>query len=278
MLRRGFIQRIVVWFFLFSLNLMVLVSCSVEANNIQTIAPRAYPLEPGAVVVIEAAAGRIALTNGESAQVTLAGEASLANPDDPFVEQRPDGLYITTVGPRDTVSFTLQLPPGVQVKINTFDAQVNVQDFAGSLDVTTAAGDIFINTMDGLAIIRANRGDVFIESSTGEFHLPGNYGLLSLTDVSGDIEASTIMGAIRFQGYVGALDSVTFETDHGPVEAWLDSDSDVAVTVGTTTGVVHCVIPGLNPSGAGCFGQLGSGAGTLNVRTISGKVDLMKLP
>jgi hypothetical protein len=132
--------------------------------------------------------------------------------------------------------------------------------------------------MKGLAVLRVNRGDVIIESSKGEFHLPGNYGLLSLTDVSGIIEASTIMGTIRYQGRVGAADQVKLETDHGPVEAWLNPDSDVTVMVGTTTGVVDCVIPGLSPDGAGCTGQMGTGEGRLQVRTVSGKVDLKLTP
>jgi DUF4097 and DUF4098 domain-containing protein YvlB len=208
----------------------------------------------------------------------LSGAVNLADQDGPLVTLQLDGLHVTADDRRSVVNVSLQVPPGTQVEVDTYGAEVKAHNFSGNLDVTSTAGDILIIDMEGLAILRANRGDVIVESSSGEFHLPGNYGLLSLTDVSGNIEASTIMGTVRFQGRVGAADKVKLETDHGPVKAWLDPGSDVTVMVGTTTGVVDCVVQGLSLDGAGCMGQLGNGGGSLQIRTVSGEVDLGTTP
>jgi hypothetical protein len=258
--------------------LMLLASCSGARNVVQILEPQTYLLEPGVPVVIRVNSGQVFLSNSMDGQVILSGEVSASEPHDILVLQQPNGLIIASETPGNIVNLNLQVPPDALVEIHTYGADVHAQDFDGSLDVTSTAGDILISHMQGLAILRANRGDVIIESSEGEFHLPGNYGLLSLTDVSGNIEASTIMGTVRFQGRVGAADRVQLETDHGPVEVWLSPDSDVTVAAGTTTGVVDCVIPGLSPDSAGCIGQLGNGEGSLQIRTVSGEVDLKKTP
>ena len=65
-----------------------------------------------------------------------------------------------------------------------------------------------------------------------------------------------------------------FETDHGPVQIDLDLNSDVTVRVRTTSGVVTCMVPGVSYNGAACDGSLGSGAGLLQVRTVSGSTTL----
>jgi hypothetical protein len=106
----------------------------------------------------------------------------------------------------------------------------------------------------------------------------GNYGLLTLENVSGQVSASTIMGTIRFIGRGGAGDAFHLETDHGPVEIRLAADASLATRVKTTSGVVDCVIPGLVPAGSACEGTLGNGVGTLDVRTVSGSVNLQRIP
>ncbi len=258
--------------------MILLTSCSGSENDIHILESQTYPFESGRLVDIQLDSGQVTITNGESGQVVLSGEARLPHPDDLLVTLDPDGLTIRIDSPGSLLNINLQVPIGTQVKVHTYIAEIRAHEYTGSLDVTSVAGDILIDHMEGLAILRVNRGDVIIEASQGEFHLPGNYGLLSLTNVSGIIEASTIMGTIRYRGRVDAADQVKLETDHGPVEAWLNPDSDVTVVVRTTTGVVDCVIPGLSPEGAGCTGQMGTGKGLLQVRTVSGEVDLKSTP
>jgi hypothetical protein len=257
---------------------LLATSCTQGRNDFQTLESMTYALEPGMPVVIRVNSGQVFLSNSMDGQVMLSGEASASEPDDVLVSQQPDGLFIASETPGNIVNLNLQVPPGTLVEIHTYGADVQAQDFAGSLDVTSTAGDIRVKNMQGLAVLRANRGDVTVESSSGEYHLPGNYGLLTLTNVSGEVDASTIMGTIRYQGRLAASDRVKLETDHGPVEARLDPRSDVTVVVKTTTGVTYCVIPGLSPDGAGCRGQLGNGKGLLQVRTVSGEVNLLTTP
>jgi hypothetical protein len=86
--------------------------------------------------------------------------------------------------------------------------------------------------------------------------------------------AGTIVGTIQFNGLIAAGDAMDFESDHGPIQVDLDPKSDVTVHVRTTSGVVTCMVSGVIYNGAACDGSLGSRAGLLKTRTVSGTTTL----
>ena len=270
----SFFKRGIVYLLLF---LLTLPACSGGADQVILVS-QVYPVETDVPIAIDINNGHINISNGIGGQVTLGGSVKSQNSQQPSAVLESDRFFISSDDSSTMFNLDLQVPSGAWINIDTYGATITVRDFVGDLDITSAAGDIEIDNMNGKAVVRANRGDVTIEYSTGEFHLPGNYGLLNLKDVSGDINASTIMGTIRYEGHLTASDRINFETDHGPVETWLDPASDVTVMVKTTTGVTYCVVPGLNPDGAGCKGQLGNGDGLLQIRTVSGEVNLKLIP
>ena len=228
-------------------------------------------------VVVEIESGALLLTNGEASQVKLSSEQAISQAAQISASPSLDSLYIL-ISDQGAAPITLHVPPAATVQIKTFDAELNVVDFEGTLRIDSTAGDSHLQDCRGSIVVVADRGDASFKSCQGELTLFGNYGYLSLEKVSGSISAATIMGTIHYAGRVAASDQVHLETDHGPVEIWLDTASDAKVDVTTTSGVVDCVLPGLTPAGAGCAGVLGENGGILKVRSVSGDVDLQRLP
>ncbi len=259
------------------LLLVILLTACTTSEATHPLEPLHYALSPGMMVVVEIETGALLLTNGEAAQVTLSSELPVSQAADITANADPETLHFLIQDQGDT-PLTLLVPPGANVHIKTFAATLNVQDFEGTLRIDSTAGDSYLQDCRGSIAVVANRGDASFQTCQGELTLFGNYGYLSLEGVSGSISAATIMGAIHFAGRVASSDQVHLETDHGPVEVWLDTASDVRVDVTTTSGVVDCVLPGLEPAGAGCAGVLGENGGILEVRSVSGDVDIQRLP
>ena len=259
------------------LLVMLLLPACTASQATRLLEPLHYALPPGMAVIIEIPSGALLLTNGEASQVTLSSELSISQEAQITTSSDPESLHLL-IQDQGAAPLTLFVPPEASVHIKTFDAELSVQDFEGSLRIDSTAGDSHLQDCHGQVVVVANRGDASFQSCQGELTLFGNYGYLSLEDVSGTISASTIMGTIHYAGRVARTDQVHLETDHGPVEVWLDTNSDVSVTVSTTIGVVDCVLPGLQPAGAGCAGILGSNGGILEVRSVSGEVDVQRLP
>jgi hypothetical protein len=85
---------------------------------------------------------------------------------------------------------------------------------------------------------------------------------------------TTIMGTIKYSGVENAAGIVKLESDHGPVEARMPENAHFDIQVRTTSGYVTCLGTGLAQTVAGCEGVIGDGTGELDIRTVSGRVDL----
>jgi hypothetical protein len=259
------------------LLLAFLLSACTTGDATRTLEPQLYSLAQGTPVVVEIESGALLLTNGGADQVELSSQLPIASQAEITATTSLDSLHIL-IKDQGEAQLSLRLPPGTSISLETFAADLILLDFSGEVRIDSTAGDILLQDCTGRFVVVANRGNASFQSCQGEVTLFGNYGYLSLVDVSGVISASTIMGAIHYEGRVAATDQVFLETDHGPVAVWLDSASDASVRVTTTSGVVDCVIPGLEPAGAGCAGVLGNHLGVLEIRSVSGDVDLQRLP
>lgn len=232
-------------------------------------------VEPGQALVVTVHTGSVAVMGVDGDQLTLDGNYP---PDrTSYALSRSTGTIEVTIERRNgppaaPSSLRLQVPLGVPVRIETFDADVTVANHVGTVEVNTTAGDIVAERLEGVIALRSGRGNVTLRNSSGTSRVLGEYGVLTLTGVTGDVGSSTIMGTIRFTGQPGHDDTVYLESDHGPIEIVLGSQSDVAVQVNTNSGRLNCVGTHLAYTTAACSGDLGQGAGSLTARTVSGDV------
>ncbi len=264
------------------ISVICLSSCMTEHRLIQ-LTPHALQIAQGQVLLIRLNEGEVQVGGSEDEQIQVNSQAFLPEKVIYEVVETKDQIQITVHydGRKSSeipILLQLSVPNHVKVKIETEYASIVVQDYEGDLEAVSVAGDISIQNVNGSIAARSNRGDVTVKRSVGKISVVGNYGLLSFEDVSGNTGVSTIMGTVIFSGPIKADDIVHLETDHGPVRVNFSSDSAFSVQVRSTSGDVTCVLPGINSSLRACDGVFGSIGGTLNVRTVSGAVNLQVTP
>ncbi|MGE5377078.1 MAG: DUF4097 family beta strand repeat-containing protein [Bacteroidota bacterium] len=172
----------------------------------------------------------------------------------------------------------VRVPQQMDVTVETNTASVTAESYLGDLAVSSVAGNINIEEVNGVMMLGSNRGDITVKESSGQVGIVGNYGRLKTQNVKGELSVSTIMGNIVFNGLVQDGDKVRLETDHGAVTVNLNEDSSLAIKVSSTSGDVACMLPGITSTARACTGNLGVGAGSLWIRTVSGAVLIQKMP
>jgi hypothetical protein len=231
-----------------------------------------YSAEDISEIRIELDTGQINLLGGNSSEITVNG--SLVNADSIIEDYQDSIIYLTFPESEIGDEITIQVPPGVVVNINSFSADVIISNFSAQLEVSSVAGDIILDAFTGDALLWAGRGDVEIVDGNGEVVVIGEHGTLSVSGFEGDVSMTTIMGTLRYLGSENTSDSATLESDHGPVEVLLPETANFDIQVNTTSGYVTCLGPDLAQTVSGCEGIIGEGTGRLDVRTVSGRVDL----
>jgi len=101
---------------------------------------------------------------------------------------------------------------------------------------------------------------------------------LTAEKFSGSVSMTTIMGKIQFLGSDQKAGPIHLETDHGPVQAAIPKSPSYQIKVSTTSGEVTCTSSNLVKTPNGCEGIIGEGEKEFNIRTVSGRVDLILIP
>jgi hypothetical protein len=274
-------------YFIVSLALCsLLAACGPARSSAIELPTQTLPLSNGQAVFIDAESGSVDITSGAGGAVEISGQVPSADAGTFAVMRDSDGIHIIAkekggfLQPRSSLALELKVrvPNGTSVHADTYDAVIKVHDFTGQVNIASTGGDVQVQNSTGQFNVKANRGNVAIGASSGEIQVAGNYGLISLQDARGAMGVSTILGTVDFTGSVRAGDTLNLETDHGPVAVQLASDTDASVLVATTSGAVTCLVPGIQPVGAGCAGTLQDGRGQLKIRTVSGSIMLQSQP
>ena len=231
----------------------------------------------GSLKITEGAAGgKLEITGSQ--QSTESAELAVSTDAKGVTVQNPKGKG-GFFGTEDIpVSLDIKVPAGRQVYLDLFDADVTIQNYHGNVDLKTLSGRFNGSGLNGILSLKSNRGDISLSDSRGEVHVIGNYGILTLEGVRGTVDSSTIMGSILFTGPVREGETVHLETDHGPVKMILTSDSSAALQVHSATGVVTCMLPGLQSAPNSCEGKIGAGLGNITIRTVSGEAGISLIP
>lgn len=267
------------------ITLGLLAACGQGASQLVELPSQSIPLGEAQQVILQIDSGEINISQSSGTSLELG--VALTSPDslDFRVEQQANEVRVIAVYKRewldsstDKVQFTIRVPQGRRLKIETYDAVINLTDYNGDVDVSAVAGQITASRLTGLISLKSNRGEISLSESSGELYVLGNYGLLSLENVRGRVSAASIMGTIRFMGLVGEGDEVRLETDHSGIDIRLSPKSDLEMQIRSTSGNLACMLPGLSTTPRSCDGVVGAGGGQLWVRTVSGDVTLQQSP
>jgi len=267
------------------LTVGLLAACGQNASGLVEIPAQSISLSETQQVVLQIDSGEINISPAEGAALEIG--SVLASPDrwDFRVVQQDNEVRVIALDQADwrnsaknQIQFTIRVPQGRRLKIETYDAIINLTGYAGEVDISAVAGQINANRLTGMASLKSDRGEISLSESSGELFVLGNYGLLSLENVRGRVGASSIMGTIRFTGRIDTGDEIRLETDHSSIEIRLRSNSNLGLQIRSTSGNLACMLPGLLTASRSCDGVVGAGGGQLWVRTVSGDVTLQQSP
>lgn len=259
-----------------------LSACGVENPPVQLPIHTAQVVQ-GQSVRIQLNEGVVTVRGGEDGQVRVEGQTLSLDQTEYTVTTVEDQIRVVAKykegrSASPPVHLEVSVPNNVTLAIETDAASIAVREYTGELEAASTSGDISLEGVHGNITVRSNRGDITVQDTTGAVSMVGNYGLLTLENAAGDIGVSTIMGNVMFRGSILMDDDVRLETDHGAVSVHLNADSALGIQVRSASGDVACMIPGMTSTTRTCDGEINSGGGALNIRTVSGAVTLQLIP
>jgi len=232
-----------------------------------------YPAEELSNIVVEIYSGTVtvAASNDNVVRINI-NSHGLENVK---LLKTESSLSINETNRGDFSLVTLDIPNDKEIEIKTFSGNVEVDGFIGLIAVKTSAGNIYLDSFIGDAQLWAGRGDVSVWGGDGNVVIIGEHGALAVEDFAGDVSMTTIMGATKFISNNSVDGEIRLEADHGPIEVELPESADLDVVVNTNSGFVTCLSQDLYATVDGCEGRLGEGGRQMNIRTVSGNVDIV---
>lgn len=260
----------------------LLAACSTEPPSYSIQEPRVLTAA-GKSISIQVDDGNITLLSSQDDQLRIEGEVLFEKDLEYSIDSSEKEIQIKLIShhtnSRDVpLRVTIHLPSQVDVKVETDHASVTARGIQGNIEVASTSGNITFEQMVGKLTLRSNRGTITVRESSGEISVVGNYGALTLQDIRGEAGASTIMGNIAFSGSIQDDDQIRLEADHGSITVHLAGNSTLGIQIRSTSGDVACMLAGVTSTARTCDGEIGSGRGSLSVRTVSGSIILQSIP
>ena len=157
------------------------------------------------------------------------------------ISREDSKIVIETDGGEDTgADYTLRVPTGSSVEVESEVGDVEVSGISGNVTVGAEAGDVRVRDVGGDVKVEAPRGEVSVgdvNTDTGSANLEVGVGDVSLEDlILGTLEASVEAGDVTFSGRFSGGGRVTVET--GDIVARLPPEDTRDLTLETRIGSV----------------------------------------
>ena len=157
------------------------------------------------------------------------------------ISREDSKIVIETDGGENTgADYTLRVPTGGSVEVESEVGDVEVSGISGNVTVSAEAGDVRVRDLGGDVEVQAPRGDVSVadvNTDTGSANLEVGVGDVSLEDlILGTLEASVEAGDVILSGRFSGGGRITVET--GDVIARLPPDDTRDLTLETRVGSV----------------------------------------
>jgi hypothetical protein len=186
--------------------------------------------------------------------------------------------------------------------VATQSGDIKAENIGRGLSANAASGDVHASDVEGGRVeVKSVSGDasleraglkspvdIAVESISGDATLKEAHGGISLKAVSGDVHAESIV-ATRLQAQTVSGDvtlrlqepfssTMQVNTVSGDVTIGLPAGSNVRVSLATSSGELRCDHEAHDVTALETLwtGQIGTGAGTLNVQTISGDTKIQQ--
>jgi len=257
------------------LLLTILAACSAGYPESYQWVEKNFEVEKVSMVAIKQEVGTLSVRNSDNFSIEING--SITEKNNLSVEQGSNKITIIIEDGSARDELVVAVPDGISIEIATFKADVDIHGIFSEIRVDSTAGSIALNSTADKVQIKAGRGEIELTGESNNAVLIGEHGVISVRDFQGNVSMTSIMGTLEYYGIENDQNQVVLEVDHGPVKIFLPESANQAILVSTTSGYVTCMGDGLMQTVDGCRGQIGSGAGELKIRTVSGRVDLQVL-
>jgi hypothetical protein len=157
------------------------------------------------------------------------------------ISREDSKIVIETDGGENTgADYTLRVPTGGSVEVESEVGDVEVSGISGNVTVSAEAGDVRVTDLGGDIEVQAPRGDVSVadvNTDTGSANLEVGVGDVSLEDlILGTLEATVEAGDVILSGRFSGGGRITVQT--GDVIARLPPDDARDLTLETRVGGV----------------------------------------
>lgn len=121
------------------------------------------------------------------------------------------------------VNYTVRVPPGVHLTVQTVNGEVNVQDVAGDVDASTVNGSIYLST-SGVASATTVNGSIQARIGDGEWNgglsfetVNGSIDLIMPANVGADLSARSMNGSVKSDFPITATGRITSRRLNGTI-------------------------------------------------------------
>jgi DUF4097 and DUF4098 domain-containing protein YvlB len=157
------------------------------------------------------------------------------------ISREDSKIVIETDGGENTgADYTLRVPTGSSVEVESEAGDVEVSGISGNVTVGAEAGDVTVRDVGGDVKVEAPRGDVSVgdvNTDTGSANLEAGVGDVSLEDlIIGTLETSVEAGDVTLSGRFSGGGRVSVET--GDIIVMLPPEDTMDLTLETRVGSV----------------------------------------
>jgi hypothetical protein len=207
---------------------------------------------------------------------------------DTLVVQAPEWTgWMFRRGPRVRVFARVPLDTTLAVKVSSADIRATGRYAAGS--VGAASGDVYVEHLAGTASVNTASGDIRLDrvdgqlgivSASGDVEIGRIGGDLDVKCASGDIEVAEAGASVRAKSASGDIGigvaqrgAVRVHSASGDVRVGVATGTGVWLDLSSTSGAVHSDLTTDATAAQGGTAEL-----TVQVRTISGDIDVVRAP
>jgi DUF4097 and DUF4098 domain-containing protein YvlB len=157
------------------------------------------------------------------------------------ISREDSKIVIETDGGENAgADYTLRVPTGGSVEVESEVGDVEVSGISGNVTVSAEAGDVRVTDVGGDVEVQTPRGDISVsdvKTDTGSANLEAGVGDVSLEDlILGTLEASVEAGDVILSGRFSGGGRITVQT--GDIVARLPPDDARDLTLETRVGSV----------------------------------------
>ncbi len=180
-----------------------------------------------------------------------------------------------------SAAITIMVPRECPTQLGVVSASAVVSGISAATSVKSVSGKITLDGVTGPVDARTVSGDVEAQGLDGRVGFNSVSGDLTLADGTVEkLEAKTVSGRVTADIDLDDGGALRVATVSGAVAIRLPTEASTRVELRSTTGRVQSEFGGLSasrsPGSSTLTGTLGSGAGRLQVTTVSGQVTLLE--